>query len=145
MRTRGIVLAMVLVLFGFAGEARAWTAFGTVEDIHPIENVGLTGPDGEALFLGYKTSTVYFIGGAWITDDGYILGLQSDHSRILDMPTGETLAGFQKQGLLPDPLPGYSVGFLAYLKGYSLWLALLVLIGGYAALMITRRSMRPHI
>ncbi len=135
---RSIAL-LAVVLLALAGEAKAWTAFGTAEDIHPIENVTLTGPDGEALFLGYKTSTVYFLGGVWLSDDGYVLGLQADSARFLDMPPPETLAQFQAQGLVPNPLPPYSLGILDYLNGFSLWIVLVVLVAGYVAVLIGRR------
>ena len=135
---RSVGLLLVLAFISLAGEAKAWTPFGTAEDIHPIENVDLKGPDGEALFLGYKTSTVYFLLGVSVHDDGYILGLQSDHTRFLDMPPAETLANFQSQGLLPKPLPPYALGILDYLNGYGLWIVVFLFIGGYLLFIVSR-------
>ena len=136
---RGLLAALAVLLVLSPATANAVTLFGTVEDIHPIQDVRLTGPDGQALFLGNKTSTVYFIGGAALSDDGYVLGLRAEPNRFLDMPAGGVLADFQKRGLLPDPLPGYRLGFLAYLKGYSLWIALAVALGTYALVLLGRR------
>ena len=72
----GLFLVAFAGLMAFAGEARAWTPFGTVEHITRIEDVLLKTPAGDALYLGHKTSTVYFIGGVYVADDGYVLGLQ---------------------------------------------------------------------
>ncbi len=125
----GLVVAFVLV--AFAGEARAWTPFGTVERVALIEDVTLTTPDGDALYLGYKTSTVYFILGVRVSDDGYVLGLKSKPRHYVDMPPPDKLAEFQKKGLLPDPLPPYRLGIGTYLAGFSLWLVVGPLIGLY--------------
>jgi len=139
-RIIGLVLAVCFM--ALSGEARAWTLFGTAEDIHKLEDVTLTGPDGASLFLGFKTSTSYFIGGLTVKDDGYILGLQADHSRFLDMPPADMLANFQSQGLLPNPLPAYSLGLGDYIRGYSLWLGLAVVVLLYLMVLMLRKSVR---
>lgn len=131
MTRRGIGFVLILILMTFAGEARAWTPFGTVEHISPIQDVTLTTPEGDALYLGYKTSTVYFIGGVYVSDDGYVLGLRSAPKHYVDMPPAALLANFQKEGRLPDPLPPYHLGVVDYLKGFSLWIVLVPIVAGY--------------
>ena len=131
MGRRGIGFVLVLLLMVFAGQARAWTPFGTVEHITPIEDVGLKTPGGDPLYLGYKTSTVYFLGGVYVSDDGYVLGLRSEPKHYVDMPPAAMLADFQKQGALPDPLPPYHLDVSDYLWGYSLWIVLVPLVAGY--------------
>lgn len=131
MTRRGIGLILALVLMAFASEAWAWTPFGTVEHISQLEDVGLTTPGGDALYLGHKTSTLYFIGGIYVRDDGYVLGLRANPKHYVDMPPPDLLANFQKQGQLPDPLPAYHLGIADYLAGYSLWIVVVPLIAAY--------------
>ena len=140
MTKRSIGFVLALFLLAFAGEARAWTPFGTVEHVSPIQDVGLTTPDGEPLYLGYKTSTVYFLGGVFVHNDGYVLGLKSVSKRYVDMPPPDLLASFQKQGKLPDPLPPYHVGVDEYLAGFSLWIVVILGVAGY---LVISRQIRP--
>lgn len=105
--------------------AKADLMFGTQEDIHYIQDVDVTGPDGEELFLGFKTTTQFFLAGLYVQDDGYVLGKRSDHNRYWDMPTGEQLADFQGRGLIPSPLPAYELGIFDYVFGYSMWILVL--------------------
>ncbi len=136
-------LVLILFLVAFAGEARAWTPFGTVENITPIEDVTLVTPAGDALYIGHKTSTVYFLLGVFVHDDGYVLGLQSHTKHYVDMPPPAMVADFQKQGQLPDPLPPYHLGFVDYLKGYSLWIVLVpAVIAYFYVMMVVWRGRR---
>ena len=148
MTTRAIGFIVGLVLVAFAGEAWAWTPFGTVEHTTRLQDVTLTTQDGEALYLGYKTSTLYFILGVYVSDDGYVLGVRSKPGHIGDMPPPDVLADLQKKGLLPDPLPPYRLGLVDYLKGFSLWLVIGPVIGLYlyfhfAVRLRQRRRRRP--
>jgi hypothetical protein len=147
MTRRGIGILLALLLIVLAGEARAWTPFGTVEHTTRLQDVTLTTPDGEALYLGHKTSTVYFILGVYISDDGYVLGLQSNPKHYVDMPPPNMLADFQSKGQLPAPLPSYRLGVGDYLAGYSLWIVAVPLIVAYLffhfAVRLGRRRRRP--
>ncbi len=142
MTGRAIGLILALFLVAFAGEARAWTPFGTVEDIVPITDVGLTTPGGDALYLAHKTSTLYFILGVSVSDDGYVLGLRSNPKHYVDMPPAAMVADFQKQGTLPDPLPPYRLGVGDYAMGYSLWLVGVPLVVMFIAINLAIRSRR---
>ncbi len=148
MTRRGIGLLFVVLLLAFAGEARAWTPFGTVEHISRLEDVALRTPAGDALYIGHKTSTAYFLLGVFVNDDGYVLGLRSEPKHYVDMPPPAMLAEFQKEGTLPDPLPPYHLGLSDYLWGYSLWLVVVPLLGGYLyfhfAIRSGRRRNRHH-
>lgn len=141
---RGIGIVLALLFTVFAGEAWAWTPYGTVERVTRIADVALTTPDGEPLFLGYKTSTVYFIGGVLVRDDGYVLGLQREPRHYVDLPPRELVASFQKQGKLPDPLPPYHLGLFDYLKGFSLWLVAVPLAAAYLSARLAIRFGRRH-
>jgi hypothetical protein len=142
MTKHAIGLVLALCLMAFAHEARAWTPFGTVEHVSRIEDVGLTTPDGDALYLAYKTSTVFFIGGVYLSNDGYVLGLRGSPKHYVDMPPAALLANFQKEGKLPDPLPPYHLSIADYLVGYSLWLVLLPLAAAYLGVAIALRGRR---
>lgn len=114
-----------LLLLGFllSSPAQAYR-FGTDESITKIQDVTLKGPDDEALFLGHMTRTRWFLAGLYVEDAGYVLGVEGPGKRYFTMPTGEALAGFQRNGVLPSPLPGYSISAFDYIFGYSLWWAL---------------------
>jgi hypothetical protein len=119
--------------------------FGTRERIAELQDVDLQGPEGEPLVLGYKTTTRYFLGGLYVRDDGYVLSPAADTTRYLPLPSGDELRGFQRQGLLPDPLPPYALGALDYFDGYSLWLivAITLLAVVVPAVVTSRRRRAP--
>jgi hypothetical protein len=130
---RGLLLAVAFFcLFLPSRNAEAAWQFGADETIHFLQDVTLKGANQEALFLGYLTKTQFVIAGVYITDEGYVLGVKGESKRYYNMPTGEELAGFQKGGFLPDPLPPYSLGFLDYFIGYSLWWAIAIMIVWWA-------------
>jgi hypothetical protein len=109
-----------------AGAAHAKMMFGNDESIHFIQDVDLKYQD-KALYLAHKVSTQFFLAGIYVKDDGYVLGIKGEDKRYFSMPGGDALERYQKQGLLPNPLPPYSLGFFDYLFGYSLWIILVVL------------------
>jgi len=99
--------------------------FGKQEDVQKIQDVQLKGPSGEDLFLGYKTSGYFLGAGVYISDDGYVLGIQGVKDKYFPLPRAEVLTQLQQEGSLPSPLPQYSLSLLDYAFGYSLWLTLL--------------------
>lgn len=130
---RGLLLvaAFLCLLLPARSAGAAWQ-FGADETIHFIQDVTLKGANQEVLFLGYMTKTQFIIAGVYITDEGYVLGVKGESKRYYNMPTGAELAGFQKGGFLPDPLPPYSLGFWDYFIGYSLWWAIAIMIVWWA-------------
>jgi hypothetical protein len=98
--------------------------FGTSEKIDEIQD--LRGTDYK---LCHKYTFHLFIAGIYLTDDGYVLQKKGDsfHYVPLDKKKTEEL---QQAGALPNPLPNYSIPLSAYVVGYSLWLIMLVVIGG---------------
>ena len=129
MRSRIFSLLLVAILwFPASTAAHAKVMFGKDQTIHFLQDVKLTGPNQEPLFLGYMTAIQFFLAGLYVQDEGYVLGVKGDSKKFFRMPTGDELKGFQQRGLLPDPLPPYSLGFFDYLIGYSLWLVLAVVV-----------------
>ena len=103
--------------------------FGKDETLKCIQPITLKGPKGEALCLGHKFSKRFFIAGVYLSDDGYVLGLQQDTSRFFPLPEAYK-AELQSSGVLPTPLPGYTIPAIEYAFGYSLW-ALIVFVAAF--------------
>jgi hypothetical protein len=118
--------AWLTISFLSPNTANAKLMFGKDETIHFIQDVDLKYQD-KALYLAHKVSTQFFLAGLYVNDDGYVLGIKGEDKRYFSMPGGDALERYQKQGLLPNPLPPYSLGFFDYLFGYSLWIILVVL------------------
>ena len=116
--------------------------FGTAEDIHKLQDVGLKGPGGERLVLAYKTTTKYFIGGVFVRDDGYVLSADGDGERYFQLPTGDRLSSLQEQGLLPNPLPRYGLSAFDYGNGYSLWMIVAITVLAVAIPVVVRNRRR---
>ena len=97
--------------------------FGTVGNIHDLRAVGLKGPHQEPMRLGYRTETKCFLLGYSVRDAGYVLEAARDttHYYVLKQ---EKIPLYQKQGLLPTPLPPYSLSIRDYAFGYALWIFL---------------------
>jgi hypothetical protein len=135
------LLAILFLLLLPAARAEARMSFGTQDDIHFLQNVKLTGPNGEALLLGYMTQSRHIIAPVYMEDRGYALGLRFDQTRYFRMPTGDELRQYQKAGLLPDPLPPYRLTVGNYIMGYFLWFALGVMALIYGAFCLFRRRL----
>lgn len=98
--------------------------FGLREDLTCIVDVTMTVEDGEALCLAYKTVT-YSVGvPAYFEDQGYVLAIKDGMSSYYPMPTGVQLAGSQIMGMLPEPLPSYSIPPEEYALGFLFWILL---------------------
>lgn len=140
-----IVLGFLLFAFGLAlvpASAEAALMFGKDETIHKIEDIAFQNREGEDLFLGYKTTIQFFVAGLYLTDDGYVLGVRGEDT-FYPMPTGEELKGLQADGLLPDPLPAYRIGWFDYALGYSLWIILVGVAAFYGFGWLRKRARPP--
>lgn len=115
-------IACGLALLSAASEAHAGFKFGPEENLRPLADVRLQNSAKEALFIGHKV-TFYWIGlPISFSDDGYILGVKGKSLYYpLDM---DRLAEWQAQGLLPSPLPGYTLSVVDYVFAHLLWLVL---------------------
>ena len=120
-RAAAVLVAVVCVnVLSTPPASAAKVRFGTQEHLQKIEDIDLRGPNGEALYLGYKYSFHSFIAPYHLTDDGYILGVVGQQRYFaLDAALIERL---QAQRRLPTPLPAYSLSVIDYLFGYALWL-----------------------
>ncbi len=139
------VLFLAAAFFVFALAPRAAQAkffFGDQQYVQHLADVKLKGANGEALFLGHMYKTTYFLAGLYVVDEGYVLGIKGNRERFYRMPDAAQVAYFQQEGLLPKPFPRYRLGWFDYLIGYSLWIALAILVPwGVIATMRRRRAM----
>ncbi len=122
----GKVLPILSVAFivGMASEAQAGKMrFGPDERIRTIQVTN----DPEWV-LCYKLSTYFFVAGCYVTDDGYVLR-RAGETRSYTKLTPELIKTHQASGMLPNPLPPYSLSILDYVFGYSNWIVLAVVVG----------------
>ena len=121
-------LLVTMVCLAVSTDAQARVMFGKDETIHFLQDVKVTGPNNEPLYLGYMSAIQFFVAGIYVQDEGYVLGVKGDSKKFFHMPGADQLRSFQQRGLLPDPLPPYSLGFFDYLFGYSLWIVIAVVV-----------------
>lgn len=111
--------------------------FGWDDKITCIQPVGVTGQDGEALCLAHKHSKLFVAAGVYVRDDGYVLGDPAHQDRFYPWPEAQQVKAWQSAGLLPDPLPSYSISAFDYAFGYSLW----IIIAGMIAWALAKRAL----
>jgi len=121
-------LILTTVCLVGSADAQARVMFGKDETIHFLQDVKVTGPNNESLYLGYMSAIQFFVAGIYVQDEGYVLGVKGDSKKFFHMPDGDQLKSFQQRGLLPDPLPPYSLSFFDYAFGYSLWIVIAVVV-----------------
>src|SRR5512140_3111537 len=102
--------------------------FGVDETLECIQDISLKGGQGEPLCLGWKTSKFFVGAGVYLKDDGYVLKVPNANS-YYPLPYPAELKAFQAQGLMPDPLPHYTLPVWEYLFGYSLWIIVAFVVG----------------
>jgi tetratricopeptide (TPR) repeat protein len=119
--------------------------FGTQEFLTRIQDVTITGPKGENLYLGYKFSIHCFVFPYTLSDDGYVLGLKGREAYIrLDEAS---IDRYQATGLLPRPLPAYEISTLDYAMAHLFWAVLVIMAGSVIFAIprtIRRRRARPY-
>ena len=103
--------------------------FGWDDKIECIQSVGVKGQNDEPLCLAYKTSKLFVGAGVYLKDEGYVLGDPAQREIFYPWPEAAQVKTWQSAGLLPDPLPGYSIPAIEYAFAYSLWLILAVMAG----------------
>jgi len=93
--------------------------FGKQETLKCIVDVDVKGASGEPLCLAFKTTTYWVGGGVYMGDDGYVLKSRGSSDTYYPLVQRDAVEG-RVEGL-PHPLPPYSVPFIEYFGGYSLW------------------------
>jgi hypothetical protein len=114
--------------------------FGVDEKLTCITNVELKSPQGQELCLAYKTTTRSFLAPVYVKDDGYVLGVRGHTDKYYEMPPPAELAQLQDEGLLPRPLPAYSLTPTQLVLGHALWVILaFVAVGGLVKTRLRRK------
>ena len=122
---RSIALVLFVALYSQAASAML---LGKSEHIRQLVDIPVKGPNGEALYLGYKLTFHNFLGGYNVTEDGHVIGVKGDSTRYFPMPMSDRIAAMQQAGMLPKPLPTYQLDTEDYIRGYWLWPALLLVL-----------------
>jgi len=112
--------------------------FGAKEEIDKIQDI-----KGTEFQLSHKYTLYFFFAGVYLSDDGYVL--QPKNSSGAYYPNSEeSIKEIQRAGLLPSPLPDYSIPIWQYLFGYSLWIAIALVGGAPLAKYVLRRLSRKQ-
>lgn len=124
---RGLFILALFALIAMSGkDAHARLSFGTQDKINHLQDIGVKGPNGEALFLGFVTSTHSFMLPYSMSDGGHVLGIKGVSDSFYKLPK-ERIAQMQRAGQLPNPLPVYRRTTADYIFGYALWPGLLII------------------
>jgi hypothetical protein len=126
MRLGPFILA-VFVLMGVPGEDAHAARFGTQDSYQHLQDINDKGPKGEALSLGYVTTTHSFILPYKMTGN-YVLVVRGAGRDSRGRPIGishplsqERIDQMQRTDALPNPLPAYRHTIFEYLFAYILW------------------------
>lgn len=148
MKIKQILLFLIVtgIFFLLSSTAKAevvFLPFGTQERIKCIQPINKEKPVsstdlssivnemyGPKYNLCYKYSIRFFIAGLYLHDDSYVLAERDDDYKYIPLDKAK-ITELQKKGILPDPLPEYSIPLSQYLVGYSLWLIIAGLIIGF--------------
>lgn len=127
MRRGLFILAMFVLVAVSARDAHAGLlTFGTQDKINHLQTIGMKGPNGEPLYLGFLTSTHSFLLPYSMSDGGYVFGIHGVSDKYYPL-AAEKLQQMQRAGVLPTPLPVYRKSTIDYVFGYALWPALLII------------------
>src|SRR5436190_14788612 len=107
------ILAMLILMAASSQDANATLRFGTRDSYQHLQDPNGKGPKGEALSLGYVTTTHSFILPYKMTGDYALLvrgagrDLNGRRIDIFDRLPQEKIEQMQRAGALPNPLPPY--------------------------------------
>ena len=124
---RGLFILAVLMLMAASSQDAHGARFGTEHSYQHLQDLSAKGPKGEALALGYVTTTHWFILSYKMTGYYALLvrgGGKDLRGRPIDvydeLPQAK-IEQMQRAGALPNPLPPYRHTIFDYLGAYILW------------------------
>jgi hypothetical protein len=127
MRGGLFILAVFIVMVVSGQDARATLYFGTSDKVQHLQDLSEKGPKGEALSLGYVTTTHSFMlpykmsGDYVLVVRGSARDIRGGTADVFHRLPKEKIAQMQRAGALPNPLPPYRHTIVDYLMGYVLW------------------------
>lgn len=134
MKTITFILTIILFTVSSNNVFARKGLIGKDERVKKIQDLEVKGPNGEELFLAYKTTSQFLFFGLYLSDDGYVLGIKGQYGRYYPL-TKEQITELQEASQLPNPMPAYKIPWTDYLMGYSLWFILpLILLRLYWSL-----------
>lgn len=125
---RFLKLMAVFLFVGVFNSAHAKIPvyFGESDYLEKIEGAPEISEGGTKFALGHRVYIKWLIAGLYLKDEGYILLAEKNQYIPL---SAEMIEMLQESGLLPEELPKYSISPDFYLKGYSLWIILILIVG----------------
>jgi hypothetical protein len=125
---RGLFILATFILMAVSSQdAHATLLFGTWDKVQHLQDLNEKGPKGEALALGYVTTTHSFMLPYRLSRD-YVLvvkasarDLRGGAVNVFHRLPKEKIEQMQRAGALPNPLPAYRHTIVDYLMGYILW------------------------
>lgn len=123
---RGLFILAVSILLAVSGQDAHAAKFGTRDSYQHLQDLTEKGPKGEALALGYVTTTHSFILPYKMTGEYALLVRGSGRDLFAGRDIYHTLPQekieqMQRAGALPNPLPPARHTILDYLGAYILW------------------------
>ncbi len=126
MKNLVLIIFIVISIPNIAFARKGGGLFGKNERVQKIIDLDGKGPNGEEVFLAHKTTSYYFLMGAYLSDDGYVLGIRGKFGSYYPL-NEEQINQYQKSGFLPTPLPKYEIPLMDWVWGFALWIMLLVI------------------
>lgn len=140
-----IWVLLVVTIFLSSPSHAGKMIFGLDDSLHKLQPVDITGPAGEKLELSYLIQTRFFIAGVYLKDKGYVLSNTDENGSYYPLSDSD-INKFQKDGLLPSPMPSYEIGLVEYAIGYSLWLVIVIVaLWTYIESVLKRKKMHNKI
>src|SRR5438874_1978432 len=108
---RGLFILATFIFMTVSGQAHATLYFGTWDKVQRLQDLTEKGPKGEALTLGYVTTTHSFMLPYKMTGD-YVLIVKASArdpraGDVFHRLPQEQIEKMQRAGALPNPLPAY--------------------------------------
>lgn len=95
---------------------------GVREELRVLKYLDIKGPLGQRLALGHRVGVYKFLLGLHIKDFGpVIIPIGDDNRRNYYPISAEQIEAYQKEGILPTPLPTLNLSRSDYLFGYLAW------------------------
>ena len=132
---RGLFILATFILMTVSSRDAHALRFGTSDKVQYLQDLSEKGPKGEALSLGYVSTTHSFMLPYKMTGD-YVLVVKASARdprggamNVFHRLPQEQIAQMQRAGALPNPLPPYRHTIFDYLMGYVLWWCIPVTFG----------------
>jgi hypothetical protein len=146
----GLFILALFIIMAVSGQDAHAARFGTRDSYQHLQDLNEKGSKGEALSLGYVTTTHSFILPYKMTGN-YVLVVRGAGRNLSGRPidishtlSQEKIEQMQRAGALPNPLPPYRHTIFDYLGAYILWWCIPVTIAFVAFIQMLRNRRRTR-